>query len=370
MKFYPPLYISAVLLMNACGKPPSAGGGPPEGDFPMDVVGAPVTVDRLQETVRLVGTFEAPELLTVVSEVSGEVWQLPAAEGTRVQQGDLLVALDDTKLKARVDEVKSRLRLAASTLKRAQILRESSSISEQELDEAQASVDQARASIDLLEAELEDTRIHAAMDGVLGEHMVSPGQVVQAGQELMTLVKLDPLEISFEVPERYLAALKSGLNVQIVSDAYRDKTFEGEVVYLAPRLRTATRTLPVKALVPNEQGLLRPGMFGNVSLVLNENAQALFVPESAVQQQGGGTSVIVRNAQYRSEFRPVQIGVRQGGRIQILDGLAAEELVVAEGSMKVFFPGMLLNFTEDSRRYGLEPSMAPMPEAPAAPEGE
>lgn len=370
MKFQlSPLFI-IVLFLCACGKPPSGGGGPPEGDFPMDVVGAPVVEDRLETSVRLVGTFEAPDLLTVVSEVPGEIIALPAVEGSAVMQGDLLVHLDDRKLNARLDEVKSRLRLAESTLKRAQILRQSNSISEQELDEAQASVDQARASIDLLEAELEDTRIHAAMDGMLGEHMVSPGQVVQAGQTLMTLVKLDPLEISFEVPERYLAALKPGLKVQITSDAYTDEVFEGELVYLAPRLRSSTRTLPVKARVPNAEGRLRPGMFGNVSLVLSENARALFVPESALLQQGGATSVIIRNAAYRSEFRPVNVGVRQGGRIQILEGLSGGETVVAEGTMKVFMPGMLLNFTEDSRRYGLAPSMAPIPEAPADAEGE
>lgn len=368
MKHFLFLLLSAVLLFSACGKPPSSGGGPPKGDFPMNVVGAPVTVDHLQASIQLVGTFQAPELLTVVSEVPGEILQLPAAEGSRVQKGDLLVALDDTKLKARVSEVKSRLRLAESTYRRAETLRKTNSISEQELDESLAAVDQARASIDLLEAELDDTQILAAMEGVLGEHMVSPGQVVQAGQELMTLVKLDPLEISFEVPERYLAALKPGLKVRIVSDAYPVRTFEGEVTFLSPRLRSATRTLPVKATVPNAESLLRPGMFGNVSLVLNEKASALFVPESSVQQQGGSNSVIVRNAQYRAEFRTVTVGVREAGRIQIVEGLNADDLVVAEGAMKVFMPGMLLNFTEDSRRFGLEPSMAPIPEAPL--EGE
>jgi membrane fusion protein (multidrug efflux system) len=339
----------------------------------MNVVGSPVTIEPLRESVQLVGSFQAHELLTVVSEVPGEIISLPAVEGTKVNEGDLLVSLDDRKLKARLQDAKSRTKLAESTLKRSEILRASNSISEQELDESQAAVDQALASMELLEVELEDTQIHAAMDGVLGEHMVSRGQVVQIGQELMTLVKLDPLEINFQVPERYLSALKEGLKVNILSDAYPEETFEGTVSYLAPRLQTNTRTLPVKAEVSNPDRKLRPGMFGNVELVLKELAEAMFVPESAVMQQGTGTQVIVRNPGFRSEFRNVKVGARQGGRMQIIEGLQPDELVVAEGTIKVFRPGMLLNFTEDSTRYGLEASMAPVPEASApdaAAEGE
>lgn len=366
------LLFTFAFLLSSCGKPPSGGGGPPEGDFPMNVVGAPVTVEPLRESVQLIGSFQTPDLLIVVSKVSGGIMSLPIEEGSLVKKGDVLATIDDRKIKARLADARSRLKLAESTLKRADELQKTSSISLQELDEAQASVDQAAASIDLLQAEFDDTVVKAGMDGVLTEHMISVGQVVPEGQELMTLVKLDPLEISFEVPERFLSAIKTGLKVNIRSDAYGDELFEGELVYLAPRLRTSTRTLPVKAVVPNSNGKLRPGMFGNVELVLNELADAMFVPESAVMQQGTNTQVIVRNQGFRAEFRDVKVGVRQGGRMQIVEGLSPDDLVVAEGTIKVFYPGMLLNFTEDSKRYGLEASMAPMPEPPpeAAPETE
>jgi membrane fusion protein (multidrug efflux system) len=208
------------------------------------------------------------------------------------------------------------------------------------------------------------------MDGILAEHMVSVGQVVPQGQELMMLVQQNPLEISFEVPEQYLSAIKERLAVNVRTDVYGEDTFSGELVYLAPRLRTSTRTLPVKAAVENTDGRLRPGMFGKVELVLSEQEEAMFVPESAVLQKGTTNQVIVRNPEtYRAEFRDVEVGVRQGGRMQIVRGLEPDDLVVAEGTIKVFYPGMLLNFTEDSRRYGLEPSMAPMPEQSSGEEG-
>lgn len=370
MSFYHLILLSlSFLLLAGCGKPPSGGGGPPEGDFPANVVGAPVRVEPLRESVQLVGSFQSPEQVLVVSKVSGGVMSLPVEEGTTVQEGQLLAKIDDRKITARLADAKARLKLAEATLQRSKELRKTNSISAQEYDESVAAVDQAQASISLLQAEFDDTEVTAAMDGVLTEHMISVGQVVPVGQELMTLVQLDPLEISFEVPERYLSAVTPGLNVNVRTDVYGEDVFSGQLMYLAPRLRTSTRTLPVKAAVANPVGRLRPGMFGKVELVLREQNEALFVPESAVLQQGSLNQVIVRNPEtYRAEFREVKVGVRQGGRMQIVEGLERDELVVAEGTIKVFGPGMLLNFTEDSRRYGLEPSMAPMPETPGSEE--
>lgn len=355
--------IFSAALLTGCGKPPSGGGGPPEGDFPSDVVGAPVTVEPLRESVQLVGSFGSPEDVTVVSRVDGEIMSLPVKEGSRVKKGEVLAELDVRKIKARLADARARMKLSDATLRRAEELRKTNSISAQEYDEALASVDQARATVELLEAELDDATVEANMDGMLTEHMVSVGQVVSVGRELMSVVQLNPLEIAFEVPERYLSALTPGLQVNIRTDVFPDQLFEGKLTYLAPRLRATTRTLPVKAEVPNPDGLLRPGMFGKIELVLSENEDAMFVPESAVLQKGTQNQVIVRNEAFRAEFRDVEVGVRQGGRMQIRSGLEPDDLVVAEGTIKVFFPGMLLNFTEDSNRYGLEASMAPMPES-------
>lgn len=373
MKHSLPFSVLIVLtLLVGCGKPPSGGGGPPEGDFPMNVVGAPVTTEPLQQSVLLVGSLQAPEELLVVAKVDGGVLSLPIPEGSRVNKGDVLATIDDRKIKARLEDARARRKLAEATLTRAEGLRRTNSISVQEFDEAQAELDRAVATIALLQAEYDDTKVTAMMNGVITEHIVSVGQVVPVGQELMSLVQLDPLEISFEVPERYLSAVVEGLKVNVQTEAYGDEVFSGEVTYLAPRLSRTTRTLPVKASVPNPDGKLRPGMFGKVELILEEIPDALFVPESAVMQQGTGNMVVVRNPDsFRSEFRPVEVGVRQGGRMQIVSGLTSGEQVVAEGTIKMFYPGMLLSFTEDSRRYGLEPSMAPMPEpVPEQQEGE
>jgi len=331
----------------------------------MNVVGAPVTVEPLKETLRLVGTFEAPDEVIVVSKIQGGVEEIAIEEGQTVEKGQMIARMDDDKIQARLLDARARKRLAASVLERAEELRKTNSISSQEVDEALAEADRAAAALALLEEELEDTRITAPMAGRVGEILVTKGQIVPLGQTLTELISTDPIEIRFEVPELYVGLVAEGLVVEISSDAYTDDVFEGTVSFLAPALRTTTRTLPVKANVPNPDGKLRPGMFGNVELVLRELPDAMFVPESAVMQQGTQNMVVVRNPEsFRSEFRPVRVGARQGGRMQIVDGLKPDELVVAEGTIKMFFPGMLLNFTEDSKKYGIEPSMAPMPEPP------
>ena len=335
----------------------------------MNVVGAPVTVETFVQSLQLVGSFEAPEEVMVVSKLQGGVERIPVEEGQKVKRGDLLAKLDDDKIQARLQEASARLALAKSSLDRALNLRKTNSISDQEYDEAVAEVDRAEADLLYLQEELEDTEVTAPMDGVLGEILVSKGQIVPLGQHLMDLVQTDPLEIRFEVPEIHLDVLRKGLRVDITTDAYKEEVFSGEVTFLAPRLRESTRTLPVKATVPNPDGRLKPAMFGDVALVLREIPDAMSIPEAAVMHQGDQTTVVVQNAEGRAEFRPVQVEARQAGRMVIREGIDPEDKVVVEGWMKVR-PNTLLNFTEDSRRYGLEPSSSSQarPEREAAAE--
>lgn len=357
------------LFLCSCGKPPSAGGGPPDGDFPVNVIGAQVEVAPLQQSVLLVGSFEAPEELIVVSKIQGGVERIAVKEGQVVQKGQLLAKIDDDKVQARLLDSRARLQLAESTFKRAQTLKETNSISNQEFDQASAEVDLAKAALILAEEDLEDTEVPASMDGRLGEIMVSKGQIVPEGQQLMEIIQVDPLDVRFEVPEQYLGVIEEGLRVEVTTDVFGEEVFEGKVDFLAPRLRSSTRTLLVKASVPNPDNRLKPGMFGNVELVLNEIPDAMFVPESAVMQQGSSNTVLVRNAAGRAEMRPVVVGVRQGGRMHIESGLQPGDYVVAEGTVKTF-PGMKVNFTEDSKAYGLDPSKVPTPVPPPEQDGE
>jgi membrane fusion protein (multidrug efflux system) len=362
------LFLCIPFLFAACGRPPSGGGGPPPGDFPVNVTGAPVTARPLTVTLPFVGTLVAPEHVSVMAQTQGEVLELPFEEGRRVETGQILARLDTQKAEARLREAAAQLTLAESTLARTEDLRASNNTSEQALDEARAQAASASATLSLLQKELEDMTLSAPMSGILGERNVSVGQIVQPGYVLMELVQIDPLEVRFEVPERQLGALNIGMELQLRLEAFPEEVLKGEVSYIDPILRENTRTVMVKARVANPEGRLRPGMFARVELVLEQIPEALFVPESALMQRGEKTLVMIRNAQGRSEEREVKLGQRKDGQAQIVEGLSAADLVVAEGLIKTM-PGMLLNFTENSRRFGLEPSAPPVPASQPQPEG-
>lgn len=340
------------VLFFACGRPPQSRRGPPEGDFPVNVVAAPVKVQSVRESVRLVGTLVSLDDLNVSSRMMGKLVEIHARQGQFVEEGELLFSLDQDRLLARRAETASRLALAESSLKRIEQLRESNSATEQEFDQARAAKEQAEAQIDLLDAELSDTRIRAPFAGRLGERRVSVGEIVQPATPLARLVRIDPLEVRFEVPERYLGVLREGMPVELQSEAFVNVTYDAQVSFIAPELQMTTRTVPTRARVTNETSLLRPGMFVRVNLVLDERPEALVVPEAAVMQRGTDTVVLRQNEEGRAEERRVRVGLRFDGMMEIREGLSEGDIVVVEGLMKAR-PGTLLNFSPESERYGL-----------------
>lgn len=346
--------VSAVfaLLAAGCGRPPSGQGGPPEGDFPVNVVGAPVETRTVRETVRLVGSVVAVDALDVRSQRMGEVVGVHVEQGQVVNGGDLLFSLDRAALESRREELRARRVLADQTLERVKRLRETESATEQELDQAVAAKAEVEAQLSAVETELKETEIRAPFAGVAGERMIWPGDIVQPGMAMVRLVRMSPLEVRFEVPERYLGALRPGLVVEIESEAFRGEVFEASVSFVAPEVREATRTVTVRASMENPEGRLRPGMFVEVGLVIAERENSRVVPEAAVMQRGRETMVMRANGEGRAEIVPVQVGVRFDGKMEIVEGLAAEDRVVVEGLIKAQ-PGMLLNFVAESERFGL-----------------
>jgi membrane fusion protein (multidrug efflux system) len=139
-----------------------------------------------------------------------------------------------------------------------------------------------------------------------------------------------------------------------MADAYPEETFSGQVVYVAPLVNERTRTVRVKAEVSNESGRLKPGMFGALTLVLEQRENALVIPEACIQFKGGATSIVVVNHEGLSEFRSVQIGNRFKGRVEIVDGVSEGEIVVVEGFQKMG-PGTQVIAAPESAEYGVPP---------------
>lgn len=215
-------------------------------------------------------------------------------------------------------------------------------------DEALASMDEAAAAIEetrrsIVEAEaglkiakerLEKALIHAPFDGILGERIVGPGDYVDTGDGLVQFVAVNPLKMNFTLPERYRGRLSLGQDVALSVEAWPDRAFRGGVIYIAPGLDPTTRSIKVKAAVDNEEGLLHPGFFCKVRLILDTREEAVVIPEECVIPRGEQFFVYSVEGG-KAVMKEVKLGQRLPGSVEILEGLAAGEIVITAGHQRV-----------------------------------
>jgi membrane fusion protein (multidrug efflux system) len=274
-------------------------------------------------------------MVELKSESEGTVQEIRFTEGQRVQTGDPLVLLDETKFAAAASEAEANFKIAQSNYERAKKLFEDRLVSKQEFDQNSASFQGARAAFDYKKRQLKDARITAPFSGVVSSRRISPGQVIDKNTLLTILVDLDPVKVEFNVPERFIGQLKIGQKIVVKLAAYPGRSFDGEVYFIAPYVDEILRTALLKAKIPNPNNELKPGMFANLDLSLQIKDKAIVVPESAVLSSGDRTIVYIVDNQDNAQVRPVRLGIRQAGIVEVLSGLKAGERVVAEGIQKV-----------------------------------
>lgn len=322
----------AALAVPGCGKKQAGW------DMVVQVVSAEAAAKRVDETVGTVGTLMGNESVKILAETDGTVEAVLFEEGQFVKEGQTLVEIDRVKLEASYAEAKARFEMAEASWKRYESLLESGAVSRQEADQARAEWAGSKALADRLSSELGEATIKAPFDGIAGGRDWSVGQFIPRGTTVTTLVDPDPMKLEFRVSEKYLATLKTGLAVRVSVSAYPGEKFPGEVYFVDPQVEADTRTVLLKASIPNPDGKLRQGMFANVSLVVRTFEDAVVVPESAVLYQGDLAFVYAVDGESKAQMRPVKPGVRLAGEVHIAEGLAAGESVVAEGHQKIF-PG-------------------------------
>lgn len=349
------LLLAVIVLAAGCGK---KGGGGGWGDMVVQVVGFKAAHQPLEETVSLVGTLLANEAVDIMSELDGVVDEILFEEGQPVTKGQQLVLIDQQKLRASMAEVEARLQLTDATMQRYAKLAESNAVSKQEVDNARAQYEADRASLALTHAQLEDATITAPFDGFVGARRVSAGQMIMRGTPITSVVDPDPMKAEFHVPERYVSQLQPGQAVHLSVAAYPGQTFSGDVYFVAPAVDEATRTVLVKAQVPNADGRLRAGMFANLTLVIHLRQQAVVIPETALMTSGSQISVYVVGAEDKVEPRPVTTGERLAGLVEITDGVRAGEVVVVEGLQKLG-PGSKVSVRFDEAGGGIPSAILP-----------
>jgi membrane fusion protein, multidrug efflux system len=297
------------------------------------VVTAAVRAERLASQLNALGTARSNEAVEVTSKASNLVTAVRFSGGERVQKGQVLVELDGAQARADLAAAEAARADSASQVKRSRELLSTKVVSEAQYEQLEATLKANQARVDAARSHVDDTVIRAPFAGRVGLRRVSVGSLVNPGTTITTLDDSSVIKVDFSVPEAFLASLREGLKVFATAAAFPDREFVGTVSGVDPRVDSVSRSVTVRAVVPNPDGALKSGMFLNVRLSRDEQ-DALLIPEAALMpEQSRQFLYVVEDG--RALRREVRIGRRQPGRVEIVAGLKPGERVVVEGTQKV-----------------------------------
>ena len=321
----------ALTSLLGCG----GGGGeeqPPQP--PPDVTVETITTGPIQDRISSVGTLQANEEVTLMPELDGQVTQIHFEEGQSVREGDLLIELERERETAELAQVKAEVDLAQQNLKRARALAGGKAMSLQEIDQIESQMALKEALYEFQEKRFNETYIRSPFAGTLGPRMISRGQFVSRGQSLVKLTDAHQIKVTYKIPERHLSQLKVDQTVLIRVAAYPDRTFEGKVDLIHPEVDANTRTIEVRAIAGNQEGLLKPGMFAKVETITSQRDRAVIIPEKAVVPSLTGFAVYLVETNTALQT-PVTLGMRLPGKVEIVSGVQAGQKVIVEGIQNV-----------------------------------
>ncbi len=335
-------------------KNPKAGEQKEQGVPAVPVVVAKVEQRNTPVVISVIGRAEAHANVTVQSRVDGQVIGNDFKEGQPVKKGQVLVRLDPATFiaqlkQAEANQAKSQAQLlkVQADMKRYQNLFGQGFISEAQLNQTQADLKTAEASAQSDAAALDNSRltlsyatIRAPMDGIVGAIQVYPGGIVRSNDTaLLVINQVQPMYVSFSIPEVRLAELKASLARGPVAVSATlpnsDSTLKGQVAFINNAVDVNTGTLLVKAVFDNPNNLLTPGQFINVSMEIDQIQNALVLPSSAIQTNPKGNFVYVVKADQTVDPRPVTVSMVLGDLTVVQGGLTAGETVVTDGQLRL-----------------------------------
>jgi membrane fusion protein (multidrug efflux system) len=251
-------------------------------------------------------------------------------EGQSVSRGTALVKIDDAVLRAQAERADADRDLARQQLARIRKLKEQNAATPADLERVEAAARSAEANYSLLQLQIARSVVRAPFSGAVGQRFVSVGDYVTTASRLLTLQTVNPQRAVIEVPERHAGNLRPGQTVEFTVAAAPGKTFAARVDFIDPVVRPDNRTIMVKGLAPNPNNVLRPGMFIEARLATSTRANAVVIPEDAVQPLRTANVAWVAD-KGKASRRVVQLGVRSQGFVEVLSGVSAGELVVVGG---------------------------------------
>ncbi|MDJ0870357.1 MAG: efflux RND transporter periplasmic adaptor subunit [Gammaproteobacteria bacterium] len=309
-------------------------GGPP----PATVAVATVQEEVWRPYLSAVGSLAAVSGIQVTSEVAGQISAIHFESGQTVEAGDVLVQLDDRTDQASLKGLQAEQRLAKLRFKRVERLVREKSASRSDFDEARATLDNATAQVAAQQALIDKKRIRAPFAGRLGIRLVDLGEYMPPGAPIVPLEALDPIYADFSLPERELSQVQVGQAIEVRVQPFPDQTFMGRISAIDPGMDRGTRSLRLRATLPNGDETLRPGLFAEVRVKLGREDRVLTVPRTAVTYNPYGDSVFVvveGDDGMTVQRRQIETGESRQGRIVVRGGLRAGDRIVSAGQVKL-----------------------------------
>lgn len=333
---YRTLLLLAVALVSGCGseadladRPAGAGSGAP----------APLVITAVGErrafgpVIEAVGTALARESVEITSKSANTVTAIRFAEGQRVAAGAILVELDRAQAAAALTEAEAAFAESRNQYQRGRDLSVSQALSKAQLDQLETAVKTAEARVVAARARLNDTVIRAPFAGRTGFRRVSLGTLVTPGTVITTLDDTSIIKLEFTVPQAFLKDVQPGLAIEARVDGLEERSFKGKVTTIGSRVDPVTRSIAVRADIPNTDGALKPGLFMSVRLQAAA-VPTLMIPEEAlVPEQGRSYVFTVENG--RAARREVRTGGREPGHVAVLVGITDDAVLIVEGSQRV-----------------------------------
>jgi membrane fusion protein, multidrug efflux system len=327
------LMLSLIFIFTACKNESGNAGRGSVTQGPASVETVVVVPRKLENVLVTNGSILPNEEINLRSETSGQVIRINFTEGSKVTKGQLLVQIDDSELRPRLQKLTVELKTAEAELSRMQQLLDIKGISRQDFETAELRVAGLESDKNLVQAQISKARITAPFNGTIGLRYVSRGAYVTPGDPIARLVETDPVKIEFSVPETYASQIRKDQNLNF-SLAGSDKQNTATIYAFDPMIDPGTRSLKVRARTENKDNVLIPGSFVSLRLSLQDIDDALLVPNNAVVPDIQGQKIyLIKDG--KATQRSVRTGLQKGTEIQLVEGVAAGDTVITTGLLSI-----------------------------------
>ncbi len=313
---------------------------------PPPVILSQAAKEEMVDRIEALGTLRANESVTVSAQVTEIITALKFEDGQRVDKGQVLAEMTSAEERALLQEAEATRREAEEQLKRAKPLARRGVSSAAVLSERRRDFETSAARLEAVKSRLSDRRIVAPFAGVVGLRRISVGALVEPGTVITTIDDDSVMKLDFPIPATFLSTMRVGLPIVAEAKAFGDRTFEGEVAGIDSRVDPITRSITIRAVIPNKDGILKAGILMTVE-VLKDRRQVVVVPEQAIIARGRTTHVLVvdpKSSAPKAARREVKTGTRHDGKVEIISGLAAGEYVITDGTLRAR-PGQPVSIT-------------------------